>query len=49
MLAIFQKGNKVINKAFVALATTKKLTNQNIKKLNVETIARLIRMCLLTL
>ena len=41
MLAIFQEGSKVINKAFVALATTKKLTNQNIKKLNIETIARL--------
>ena len=39
MLLIFQKGNKVTNKAFAALVTTIKLTN--------ETIARLVKcMCL---
>ena len=33
MLVIFQKGNKVINKAFAALLTTIKLTNETIARL----------------
>ena len=32
MLVIFQKGNKAINKAFPALVTTIKLTNQTIAR-----------------
>ena len=33
MLVIFQKGNKVINKAFAALVTTIKLTNETVARL----------------
>ena len=33
MLLIFQKGNKVINKAFEALVTTIKVTNEIIARL----------------
>ena len=33
VLVIFQKGNKVINKAFAALVTTIKLTNETIARL----------------
>ena len=33
MLGIFQKGNKVTNKAFAALVTTIKLTNETIAKI----------------
>ena len=33
MLVIFQKGNRVINKAFAALVTTIKLTNEFIARL----------------
>ena len=33
MLVIFQKGNKVTNKAFAALVTTIKLTNETIARI----------------
>ena len=33
MLVIFEKGNKVTNKAFAALATTIKLTNETIARI----------------
>ena len=33
MLVIFEKGNKVTNKAFVALVTTIKLTNETIARI----------------
>ena len=33
MLVIFEKGNKVTNKAFAALVTTIKLTNETIARI----------------
>ena len=56
MLVIFQKGNKVINKAFVSLGTTIRLTNETISRLEkfvcllyepstkIEKVSRLLRL-----